>query len=133
MFNKTLITPARTEYVPFEKSVKHEYAPTSEQAQHLEDLQKQAWESVTAHMVSNIEDNFLSGIEVHRQRDFMILEEKVFAIFTLNGEKFEIEVGVKDELKPDGFIEALAEALSKKITSKILEKALTKSDAYRQR
>ena len=125
----TIQVGARKEYVPYDKTVTHNYAPTTEQAKYLEQLNKQAWDSITNQIVHNIEDNFISAGEVHRCTDHFNHQEKVLALFTLNGEKFEVEVAVDDgKFNPNkgdfDFIQSVITEMSKQITLKLMRKAV---------
>ena len=132
MFDTLVVQQGRTveKAVPYEKTVTHNYAPTTEQAKYLEELYAQAWKSVTDTIARTTQDNFLGATEFHRQRDHMNDKERAMAIFTLNGEKFEVEVAVR----PEGFsgsreeeVEltvAVCEELSKQIARKVMIKAM---------
>ena len=127
MFNRTITHPVRTEYsnTPYEKTVTHNYAPTSEQAKHLEDLQKQAWEMVTDKLVSQIDDNFISNVAVKQQDSLMQMTEATHALFTLNDKKFDVVVDTKKTTIAhfshlDSYYSTIAKALSGEITSQIL-------------
>lgn len=125
MFDRIVLTPTRTEHIPYEKSVTHKYATTSEQAKHLEDLQKQAWESITSHMVNSIDGNFISSIEVHRNYYARDLQEKVLALFTLNNEKFEVRIEEDSSPLKERVYQGIAEKLAQEITNQIMRKMLT--------
>ena len=122
MFDRTTITPIRTEHVPYEKTVKHVYAPTTEQAEYLEGLQKKAWDSVTDVIVSDIESNFISATEVKINQDLLNRKNIVRAVFTLNGEKFDILIDTHDDYSRDEFLKQVAKKISSEITNDILIK-----------
>jgi len=127
MFDTTIVRPTRTETVnvPYDKTVTHNYAPTSEQAKHLEDLQKQAWEMVTDKLVSQIDDNFISNVAVKQQHNLMQMTESTHALFTLNDKKFDIVVDTNQKTiahfnELDSYYSAIAKALSDEITCQIM-------------
>jgi hypothetical protein len=122
MFDKIYPVRTHTEYVPYDKTVNHQYATTSEQAKHLEDLQKQAWASVTDVMVEDIEENFISVAKAVRAKDYSSWKDRAFACFILNGKEFEVRVSVEDvEDDPNAVNRAIAEKIAAEITSQIFK------------
>lgn len=109
MFDKTVLHTTSREYVPYEKSVRHEYAATTEQAKYLEKLNKQAWDSITDKMVYSIEDNIVSALTFYTEEDHLTSQSKMMAIFSLNGEKFQIQI---DRKKSEDFYKNKNEILN---------------------
>lgn len=122
MFNKTVFMQGRTEYVPYEKTVNHKYAATTEQAEYLEKLQKQAWEHVTDCITESLDDNLISYGEVIRHKDFLELKEQFHAVFTLNGKKFDITIAENEPIDRVEFMHRVYEAMAREITKKLLER-----------
>jgi len=115
------------EYIPYEKTVNINQAPTSEQAKYLEQLGKQAWESITVQMVKDLDDNLVSGMLLHRDTDHMNTCERFYAIFTLNGKKFEVPVKVNDtrhnpNVTERDFMMTIFETLSKEIAIQLMDR-----------
>lgn len=132
MFNKTLVVAQgrdRTVHVPYEKTVNHNYATTSEQAKHLEDLQKQAWEMVTDVLVGQIDDNLISNIAVRQQHDMYHFKELTHAVFTLNGKKIDVDIALDEFNEPSStyeYFNRLAEGLAAEITGRLMQEIMSR-------
>ena len=120
MLNKTFITPVKDNYVPYTKTVNHNYAPTAEQAKYLDELKKEAWEGVVNVITHNLGDNSFSAAEVHVQHSYSEQLFKVKALFKLNGRVFDISAGI-NECSREEFFEKIAESLSAEITTALVK------------
>ena len=91
LFSTTHIHQGKTELVPYCKQVNvtEKKAPTDESIRLLNEMQEKSKQNIIATI--KIEENFLKGIAVYFQDDFVADRINYYIRFELNGKKYDIK------------------------------------------
>jgi len=100
-------------------TIEEKKASTADDARLLMEVEKQAWESITSALVTKCEDNKLEYIEFEQALDIEHKLRHVQVLFTLNGKKYVVKVGMKNEDPLPTVLETISRAIVNELTDRV--------------
>ena len=95
MFNKTFITErGHTEYVPYEKMVTVNRAPTDKSVELLKEFEDKALQKITESYF--IENSVAKGVVLKTLKSPISLAETFIMVFDLNGKRHRVEKNIEE-------------------------------------
>ena len=119
MFNKTIMLPGRTEYVPYEKAVTENRAPTDDSIRIYDEIKTKAYDSILDSIIIS-DNNFNAKAIVYV--DLGTMSRVCKYSFTINGLKINDEVVENDfgDYDRDRSIQLIIQSASKRLARALL-------------